>query len=277
MSKIKLGFSTCPNDTFIFDAMVHHKVDTEGLEFEILLADVEELNQMAFEAELDVTKLSYHAYAHLWKQYNILNSGSALGRNNGPILISKKKIYLDELNDVKIAIPGQNTTANLLFSIAFPEAKNKYEYLFSDIESAIQDSEVDAGLIIHETRFTYEQSGLHKIIDLGEFWEDSTKSPIPLGGIVVKRSIDQETQLKIDRVLKRSIEFAFKNPSSSVEYMKSYAQSMAEEVMKKHIALYVNDFSFNLGTEGRKAIDFLYKEAFSKKLIKALPENKYVD
>jgi 1,4-dihydroxy-6-naphthoate synthase len=277
MTQISLGFSTCPNDTFIFDAMVHNKVDTEGLKFNVVLADVEELNQMAFNADLDVTKLSYHAYAHLWDKYQILNSGSALGRNNGPILISKKKIYPDELKDVKIAIPGQNTTANLLFSIAFPEAKNKHEYLFSDIESAIHDNEVDAGLIIHETRFTYEQSGLQKIVDLGEFWENTTQSPIPLGGIVVKRSIDKETQLKVDRVLKRSIEFAFKNPTSSVEYMKTYAQSMAEEVMKKHIALYVNDFSFNLGTEGRKAIDFLYEKAFSKQLIEQLPENKYVD
>jgi len=277
MSKIKLGFSTCPNDTFIFDAMVHHKVDTEGLEFEILLADVEELNQMAFEAELDVTNLSYHAYAHLWKQYNILNSGSALGRNNGPILISKHKIYPDEVNDLKIAIPGKNTTANLLFTIAYPEAKNKIEYLFSDIEEAIHSNEVDAGLIIHETRFTYEKDGFKKIVDMGEFWEKTTQSPIPLGGIVVRKELDQALQQKIDRVLKRSIQYAFKNPQSSVQYMKQYAQDMNDDVMRQHIQLYVNDFSFDLGAEGKKAIHTLYEKAFELKLIDSLPEHIFVD
>lgn len=276
MHKIKLGFSTCPNDTFIFDAMVHHKIDTEGLEFEILLADVEELNQMAFKTQLDVTKLSYHAYAHLWSKYNILNSGSALGRNNGPILISKHKIYPDEVNDLKIAIPGKNTTANLLFTIAYPEAKNKIEYLFSDIEEAIHSNEVDAGLIIHETRFTYEKDGFKKIIDLGEFWENTTQSPIPLGGIVVKKDLDKAIQEKIDRVLKRSIEYAFKNPKSSISYMKQYAQNMNDDIMHQHIQLYVNDFSFDLGPEGKKAIHTLYEKAFELKLIESLPEDIFV-
>lgn len=276
MHKIKLGFSTCPNDTFIFDAMVHHKIDTEGLEFEILLADVEELNQMAFETQLDVTKLSYHAYAHLWEKYNILNSGSALGRNNGPLLISKHKIYPDEVKDLKIAIPGKNTTANLLFTIAYPEAKNKIEYLFSDIEEAIHSNEVDAGLIIHETRFTYEKDGFNKIVDMGEFWEKTTQSPIPLGGIVVRKDLDKAIQEKIDRVLKRSIEYAFKNPQSSVQYMKQYAQDMNDDVMRQHIQLYVNDFSFDLGAEGKKAIYTLYEKAFELKLIDSLPEDIFI-
>ena len=277
MSKIKLGFSTCPNDTFIFDAMVHHKIDTEGLEFELFLGDVEELNILALNTELDVTKLSYHAYAHLWKKYTILNSGSALGRNNGPILISKHKIYPDEIADLKIAIPGKNTTANLLLSIAYPNAINKKEYLFSDIEEAINSNEVDAGLIIHETRFTYEKSGFKKVIDLGEFWEKTTQSPIPLGGIVVRKNLEKSLQLKIDRVLRKSIEFAFNNPKSSYLYMKQYAQEMNEQVMQQHVQLYVNDFSFKLGTEGRKAINTLYQKAYDLKLIKDLPINIFVD
>jgi len=276
MKKIKLGFSTCPNDTFIFDAMVHHKVDTEGLEFELLLADVEELNKLAFLNELDITKLSYHAYAYLWEKYTILNSGSALGRNNGPILISKRKIYPDEINDIKIGIPGKNTTANLLFSIAFPQATQKTEYLFSDIEEAIFSEEIDAGLIIHETRFTYEKSGLKKIIDLGEYWEKETKAPIPLGGIVVKKSLDNELKLKIDRILKRSIDYAFKNPKSSIAYMKKYAQEMREEVMYQHIKLYVNDFTFCLGKEGQRAILQLYKKALKENIIKKMPQDIFV-
>ena len=171
MSKISLGFSTCPNDTFIFDAMVHQKIDTEGLEFEVILGDVEELNNKALKNELDVTKISYHAFSKIAENYLLLDSGSALGYKNGPLLISKHKIYSDEVNDVKIAIPGANTTANLLLSIAFPNAKNKKEYLFSDIEEVVLSGEMDAGLIIHENRFTYEKKGLKKIIDLGEFWE----------------------------------------------------------------------------------------------------------
>jgi len=277
MSKIKIGFSTCPNDTFIFDAMIHNKIDTEGLVFDIFLGDVEELNKMAFNTELDITKLSYHAYAHLWKKYAILNSGSALGRNNGPILISKRKIYPDEVNDIKIAIPGRNTTANLLFTIAYPKANNKIEYLFSDIEEAIHSNEVDAGLIIHETRFTYEKAGFKKIIDLGEFWENHTQSPIPLGGIVVKKNLDTKIQNTIDRVLKRSIEFAFNNPKSSISFMKQYAQEMNDDVMQQHIQLYVNNFSFNLGNEGRKAINTLYTEAFKLQLIPELPSDIFVD
>lgn len=261
MQKISLGFSTCPNDTYIFDAMVHQKVDTEGLEFDVVLGDVEELNTKALNNELDVTKISYHAFSKIAHNYLLLDSGSALGYKNGPLLISKHKVYPDELKDVKIAIPGLNTTANLLFSIAFPESKNKKEYLFSDIEEAVLSNEVDAGLIIHENRFTYEKKGLKKIIDLGEYWEEKTGLPIPLGGIAVNRKLDKEIQLKINRVLKRSVEFAFENPKSAYPYIKQYAQEMDEEVMYKHIELYVNDFSRELGVDGRKAIEVLYTKA----------------
>ena len=274
--KLTLGFSTCPNDTFIFDAAVHHKIDTEGIEFDVVLGDVEELNKKAFEGEIDITKLSYHAYAYAAKNYVLLNSGSALGNNNGPLLISKKKIYPDEINDLKIAIPGKFTTANLLLGIAYPQAKNKTSYVFSDIEEAILDNEVDAGLIIHENRFTYEAKGLKKIIDLGEYWENLTKMPIPLGGIVIHRKQNAELQLKISNIIKRSIEYAYKNPASSLIYIKQYAQEMDAEVMKKHIDLYGNNYSLDLGITGKKAVRTLYNEASKRDLIPKISDKIFI-
>lgn len=267
--KLTLGFSTCPNDTFIFDALVHNKIDTEGLEFDLLLADVEELNNEALKGEIDITKLSYHAYAYVAENYKLLDAGSALGNNNGPLLISKHKIYPDEVASLKIAIPGKNTTANLLLSIAYPKVLNKQEYLFSDIEDVVLSGETDAGLIIHENRFTYEKKGLKKIIDLGEFWEEKTNMPIPLGGIVVNRRLQAATQIKLNRLVRKSLEYAYKNPASSLSFMKQYAQEMNEEVMQKHINLYVNDYSLDLGEKGRSAIERLYEEA---KMIKDFPE-----
>ncbi|NOR75232.1 MAG: 1,4-dihydroxy-6-naphthoate synthase [Draconibacterium sp.] len=265
--QLTLGFSTCPNDTFIFDAMIHQKVDTEGLQFDVILADVEELNRNAFNGTIDITKLSYHAFAHTAKNYKLLTSGSALGYKNGPLLISKHKIYSDEVANIKVAIPGKYTTANLLLSIVYPNLKDKKENLFSDIEEAIIDGEVDAGLIIHENRFTYEKKGLKKIIDLGEDWEEKTNSPIPLGGIVIHRKFDLKTQQKLNRVLKRSVEFAFQNPNSSYEYVKKYAQELNNEVIKKHINLYVNNFTADLGIEGKNAVETLFKRAKEEKLI----------
>jgi 1,4-dihydroxy-6-naphthoate synthase len=276
MQKISLGFSTCPNDTFIFDAMIHQKIDTEGLEFEVVLGDVEELNQKALQGELDVTKISYHAYSKIADNYLILDSGSALGYKNGPLLISRLKIYPDEVDELKIAIPGINTTANLLFSIAYPHAKNKKEYLFSDIEEAVLSNEVDAGLIIHENRFTYEKKGLKKIIDLGEYWEKETGLPIPLGGIVVNRKLDNEIQHKINRILKRSVAFAFEDPKSAYPFIKQHAQEMDEDVMYKHIELYVNDFTKELGSEGRNAIDALYKRAISLGVLPKMNEQIFL-
>lgn len=274
--QLNLGFSTCPNDTFIFDAMVHKKVDTEGLEFQLVLADVEELNRNAFEGEIDITKLSYHAYAHVSNKYKLLNSGSALGYKNGPLLISKRKISLGEISNLKIAIPGKYTTANLLFSIVFPKAINKKEYLFSSIEDAILNHEVDAGVIIHENRFTYKTKGLNKIIDLGEDWEEKTHSPIPLGGIVIHRKFDEKTQQKVNRVLKRSIEFAFENPKSSYSFVKKYAQELDDIVIEKHIKLYVNQFTADLGEEGKKAVETLFAKATQTKIIPSLPKDLFV-
>jgi 1,4-dihydroxy-6-naphthoate synthase len=238
-----LGFSPCPNDCFIFDALVHKKIDTQGIDFTIVMEDVEALNNRAFKEELDITKLSYHAFLYLTNQYALLNSGSALGFNCGPLLVKDSKIKIKNIDTVSIAIPGKYTTANFLLSLAFPNAKNKKEILFSDIEGAVLSHQVDAGLLIHENRFTFEEKGLEKIIDLGEFWEGLIHAPIPLGGIVVKRNVDTKLQKTIDALIKQSVEFAFANPESCMPFVKQHAQEMSEEVMKKHIALYVNQFS----------------------------------
>ncbi len=274
---LTLGYSTCPNDTFIFDAMVHHKIDTEGLDFEVVLADVEELNRNAFNGNIDITKLSYHAYVYVAQNYKLLTSGSALGYKNGPLVIAKKPINLESVKDLRVAIPGKHTTANLLFGIVFPQVKQKLEYLFSDIEDAVLSGKVDAGVIIHENRFTYEKKGLKKVIDLGEDWEEKTGSPIPLGGIVIHRKHSVEIQQKVNRVLKRSVEFAFANPEESREYVKKYAQELEDEVIQKHINLYVNNFTVELGDLGEKAVITLYERAIKEKIIDTIPDNIFVE
>lgn len=267
-TSFSIGFSPCPNDCFIFDAMIHGHIDTEGLEFVPVMEDVERLNQRAFAHELDITKLSFHAVARVMDAYELLNAGSALGRACGPLLIAKEALDLTKQSDLKIAIPGVNTTANLLLSLAFPAIKNKVELLFSDIEDAVLNGEVDAGLIIHENRFTYEAKGLKKLIDLGEYWETLTQSPIPLGGIVVKRALSEELKKKLDRVLKRSVEYAFAHPETSMPFVKEHAQEMDPVVMKKHIELYVNDYSIDLGNEGRAAVELLFRKASELGLMK---------
>ncbi|MEO6882607.1 MAG: 1,4-dihydroxy-6-naphthoate synthase [Bacteroidia bacterium] len=274
---LTLGFSPCPNDCFIFDALIHNKIDTEGLLFNVSMEDVETLNQMAFKGEIDITKLSYHAYAFLTKKYILLNAGSALGNGCGPLLISKSDLNSSDLTNAKIAIPGKYTTANFLLSLAFPEAKNKIEMVFSEIEDAVLNGKVDAGLIIHENRFTYEQKGLKKIIDLGEYWESTYQSAIPLGGIVIKRNFSEAIQQKVNRVLRKSVEFAFANPASSLTFVKANAQTMSEEVMQKHIQLYVNKYSIDLGIEGKKAIRTLFEKAENSGIINKIEEKIFVD
>jgi len=269
---LTLGFSPCPNDTFIFDAMVHGKVDTEGLEFSYYLADIEELNRKAFTGKPDITKISSFAYAFAAGNYMILNSGSALGFNNGPLLVSKGEINTASLATARIAIPGRYTTANMLFSIAWPEAVNKKEYLFSEIEDAVLRGEADAGLIIHESRFTYEKKGLRKIADMGEFWEKLTGLPIVLGMIVINRRIPSETTLAVNRVIQRSVEFALRDPAASQGFVSENAREMGRDVMRKHIELYVNKFTVNLGQEGRKAVTELYRIAAGKGIIPVLPQ-----
>jgi 1,4-dihydroxy-6-naphthoate synthase len=271
--KLTLGFSPCPNDTFIFDALIHHKIDTEGLEFEVFYDDVETLNHKALHGQLDVTKLSYHAFAYVANQYVLLDAGSALGFGVGPLLICKgdeQKAYEDLKSanrTVRIGIPGRYTTANFLLSLAFPNAINKQEIVFSDIEQALLDDRIEVGLIIHENRFTYQDKGLKKIIDLGDYWEKETGCAIPLGGIVANRKLPLEVQHKVNRVLRRSVEFAFANPKSGLEFIKQHAQEMSEEVMYRHIDLYVNQYSLDLGIEGKKAINLLFDKAKEKEII----------
>ena len=258
---LSLGFSPCPNDCFIFDALVHHKIDTEGLQFDARLEDVETLNRMALQGELEITKLSFHAYAHCLTHYILLRAGSALGFNCGPLLVKKAGNQLKSENEMRVAIPGKLTTANFLLSLAYPHLKEKVEYVFSDIEEAVIKGEVDAGLIIHENRFTYAEKGLEKVRDLGEYWDEQIHAPIPLGGIVIKRDLDKALQQKVNRVIHRSLAYAFANPESPMKYVRAHAQSMSEAVMKQHIALYVNDFSLDLGETGLAAVDLLFNKA----------------
>ena len=275
---LTLGFSPCPNDCFMFDAIVNHRIDLEGLEFSVRMADVEALNKAAFEGGAAVTKLSYHAYAHCTRHYVLLDAGSALGRNCGPLLISKRTISRAEVaaGDLTIAIPGRYTTANFLLGLAFPEAQNKIELMFSAIEGALLDERVDAGLIIHENRFTYEAKGLKKIVDLGEFWEAETGTPIPLGGIAVNRSLPDEVKHKVNRVLRRSVEYAFAHRSASLPFVREHAQEMSEDVIYKHIDLYVNEYSVDLGTEGKRAVATLFDRARAMGLIPRATESLFL-
>jgi len=274
--KLTLGFSPCPNDTYIFDAMVHGRIDTEGLEFDYFLADVEELNRKALASEVDITKMSYHAYAYVAKNYLILDSGSALGHRNGPLLISKNMIELSDLANSRIAIPGKYTTANLLFSIAWPEAINKTEYLYSDIEEAILSGEVDAGLIIHETRFTFHKKGLKKIADMGEYWEILTGLPIPLGTIVINRAVADDISQKVNRILRRSLEYAKNDSFASNDFVSENAKEMDRKVMSSHIKLFVNEYTLNLGKKGREAIHTLFSIAHEKGVIPSLPDRIFL-
>jgi 1,4-dihydroxy-6-naphthoate synthase len=265
--KLSLGFSPCPNDTFIFDALVNKKIDTEGLDFDAVLEDVETLNQWALQGKLDLTKLSFPAFFQSISTYTLLNSGSALGKGVGPLLISKKNIPLPDvesyptydIEQATIAIPGENTTANLLLSFAFPNAKKKIPMIFSEIENAVLTNKTDLGVIIHENRFTYQQRGLHKLVDLGEYWEQKIKTPIPLGAIAIKREIKKSISEKIDKLIKQSLEYAYANYPLITEFVKEHSQEMSEDVMRQHIELYVNNYSLDLGDEGKKAIETLYQ------------------
>lgn len=277
--KLSLGFSPCPNDTFIFDALVNNKIDTEGIEFDAVLEDVEALNQNALHEKLDITKLSFPAFFKSTDKYILLNAGGALGKGVGPLLVSKEEVggrksevrsrnpiaIGSDVNGKIIALPGANTTANLLFSFAYPEAHKKVFMRFDLIEdfvlneaSKYPDKEMPLGVIIHENRFTYRQKGLHKVTDLGEHWEQTMKLPVPLGGIAVKRSIDKSLSLKIEKLIRKSLDYAFSNYPLITDYVKQHSQEMSEDVMRQHIDLYVNNFSLDLGDDGRKAVSVLY-------------------
>ena len=275
---LSLGFSPCPNDCFMFDAIVNERIDLDGLSFTPHLADVEALNRETFAGTADVTKLSYHAYAYCRGNYELLDAGSALGRNCGPLLISARPITPDEVRSgrLRIAIPGVYTTANFLLGLAFPEALDRTALVFSEIEGALLDGRFDAGVIIHENRFTYEAKGLHKIVDLGEFWEQETGAPIPLGAIAVRRSLPGDVKTRVNRLVRRSVEFAFAHRDASLPYVRAHAQEMSEEVMYKHIDLYVNDFSIDLGTEGRRAVRLLFERARAAGVIPAMNDDLFL-
>jgi 1,4-dihydroxy-6-naphthoate synthase len=277
--KLSLGFSPCPNDCFMFDAIVNRRVDLEDLEFAVHLADIEALNDAALAGQAQVTKLSYHAYAHCTSRYVLLDAGSALGRNCGPLLISKQVVSPDIVasGTLRIAIPGKYTTANLLLGLAFPKAQDTTEVMFSDIEAALLNEQYDAGLIIHENRFTYEAKGLKKIIDLGEFWENETGAPIPLGGIVISRLLPDDVKRRVNRVLRRSVEYAFAHREASLPFVRSHAQEMSEDVMYRHIDLYVNEYSVDLGNEGRRSVELLFDRATASGVIPAAKTPLFLD
>jgi 1,4-dihydroxy-6-naphthoate synthase len=276
---LSLGFSPCPNDCFMFDAIVNERIDLEGLSFAPHLADVEALNRETFAGTADVTKLSYHAYAYCRGNYELLDAGSALGRNCGPLLISARPITPDEVRSgkLRIAIPGVYTTANFLLGLAFPEAIDRTALVFSEIEGSLLDGRFDAGVIIHENRFTYEAKGLHKIVDLGEFWEQETGTPIPLGAIAVRRSLPRDVKARVNRLVRRSVEFAFAHRDASLPYVRAHAQEMSEEVMYKHIDLYVNQYSVDLGEDGRRAVALLFEKAAALGLVPPSAEPLFLE
>jgi len=254
--KLTIGYSPCPNDTFIFDALVNHKINTEGLDFEVVLEDVQTLNQWALQDKLDFSKISYGVLPLVLKNYIVLNSGGALGKGVGPLLITKAMNNEQWTMDNKvIAIPGENTTAHLLFSLAYPHAKNKVFKVFNEIENAVLTETVDCGVIIHENRFTYYLKGLHKIVDLGEYWEQQLNVPIPLGGIIAKRTLNTSLIEKVDTLIRKSVEYAYQyHHKELAEYVQCHAQEMSEDVMRQHINLYVNNYSIQLGEDGKKAV-----------------------
>ena len=254
---LTLGFSPCPNDTFIFDALVNKKIDTEGLDFDVRLEDVETLNQWAMQGRLDISKISYGVLPMVLDRYQLLDAGGALGKGVGPLLIVRRPIPLDDISKCSIAIPGQRTTAHLLFSLAFPAAHHKEFMIFSGIEDAVLSGKADCGVIIHENRFTYQQKGLTKLLDLGEFWEKETGAPIPLGGIVLRRGQDPALAVKINTLIRKSLEYAFSHYPNLPDYVRDHAQEMDQQVMRQHIDLYVNNYSLSLGHDGEKAIQTL--------------------
>ncbi len=274
--RLTLGYSPCPNDTFIFGALANGLLDTKGIDFDIVLDDVEALNKMAFAHKLDVTKLSYHAFAHLTADYKLLHAGSALGNNCGPLLVARQPLTDAQIEHARIAIPGKMTTANFLLGLAFPKAVHKSEVLFSDIEDAVCSGQFDAGLIIHENRFTYEQKGLVKLMDLGEFWERTTALPIPLGGIVVKKELDHEVQQTVNQLIRESVEFAYAHTDQVMPYIRAHAQAMEDAVMQAHIDLYVNEYSVDLGPKGRHAVRSMFEMAREKGLIGAINSDFFV-
>lgn len=260
--KVTLGFSPCPNDTFIFDALVNNKIDTGDLEFNVIMEDVQTLNEMAIEGKIDITKISYGTLPLLLENYIVLNTGSALGMGAGPLLIAPFPVPSPAVKQCTIAIPGKNTTAHVLFSLAYPEATNKVFLRYDEIEDFVLSNKssldniqgIKLGVIIHENRFTYQDKGLSKQTDLGRFWEEETGCPVPLGGIVAKRNLPTKTISKVETLIRESLEYSYAQNGELSEFIKDNAQEMSADIMRQHIALYVNNYTQDLGDAGREAI-----------------------
>ncbi|HRD43128.1 MAG TPA: 1,4-dihydroxy-6-naphthoate synthase [Ferruginibacter sp.] len=272
---LKIGFSPCPNDTFIFDALVNQKMDTGNLHFEPVLEDVQTLNQWALEGKLPVTKLSYGVLPLVTDRYKLLNSGSALGSGVGPLLIAKDMLNAQDVNQQTIAIPGKNTTAHLLFSLAFPAAGRKEFLRYDEVENFVLEGK-GLGVIIHENRFTYEAKGLKKIMDLGTYWEQTVGTAIPLGGIVIDKNLPLDVQKQTENLIKQSTALSFEHYPKLSEFITKNAQEMSEDVMRKHINLYVNDFTLQLGEEGKKAVRALMQVYATLNNGKAIPNDFFV-
>ncbi len=269
---LSLGFSPCPNDTFIFHALLHGGVDAGDSRWEPRLEDVETLNRLARDGALDVTKVSYGAVPHLLDEYALLRSGGALGRGCGPLLVAHPGRTLESLRGGRVAIPGRLTTANLLLRLALPDLADGEEVLYSEIMPRVAARSIDAGLIIHESRFTYQDHGLVALLDLGEWWERTTGTAIPLGAIVARRSLGRERIEEIEARIRASVEHAFAHPAAPLEYMREHAQEMDESVMRSHVELYVNEFSRDLGPEGESAVRELLSRAAAVGLVPTVPE-----
>jgi 5,8-dihydroxy-2-naphthoate synthase len=265
---LSLGYSPCPNDTFIFYALVHGKILTEGITCREILEDVETLNQMARRSELDITKASFHAYGHLREQYCLLRSGGALGKGCGPLLVAGENIGIEDLGKKTIAVPGRLTTALLLLRIfGFSSEENIRVMPFDRIIESVKSGRTDFGLIIHESRFTYQRAGLKKVMDLGEWWEEETGLPLPLGGILAKRDLGGPLIGKVGRLIRKSVEYAFSHRAEPLSYIRQHSQEMEEEVIKKHISLYVNSYSLDVSDEGVRAVEELFRRSEEKGII----------
>lgn len=275
--RLTFAFSPCPNDTFMFEALVHRRIDMPDLEFETALHDVEQLNKAAQEETYDVTKLSFNAYASLAEKYQLLQYGSALGRGCGPLLIAGRYMNPGEVSSARIAIPGFNTTAYFLLTHAYPEVSQCHEVVFSEVEDMVIRGKCDAGVIIHENRFTYQEKGLLKIADLGEIWENTTGHPIPLGAIAVKRSLSEKIKMRISKVIQSSINFAFQHPDTVMPYVRCHAQEMQDHVMKQHIQLYVNEDSRAISEAGKSAVHYLMQKKMTPDQYKNIAHRLFVD
>ena len=264
---LSLGYSPCPNDTYIFYALTHGKVAVPGYSIDERLEDVETLNQLALDGLLDLTKISYHALGHLRERYVLLHSGGALGRGCGPLVISATNTAMTSLRGKRIAIPGTLTTANLLLQLYGTGYDDLLVLPFDQIMPALQRGDAEAGVIIHESRFTYQNAGFHEILDLGNWWETETGLPIPLGGILARRDLGSAAIQAVDKAIRASLEYARKNPEEPLSYIRGHAQELDDKVIKAHIELYVNDFSLELGGEGIAAVETLFRRAEERGLI----------